>query len=379
MKKVLLLFWICLLCSESGYAQNLVPDSSFEMNKFVPTEFSAINASNTWSRPSGGTSDLFCKCDRKTKYKTDKAYSFVDVPLNAMGNQHAHSGTCYGGLFAHSHGDYREYLQTPLSEPLKRNRTYLFTMYVSLADYSRAYIDQLGLCFMKSKANYTISDVITDLSPLYINIEEEIGDEVNEWHPVNMIYKAKGGETHLMIGSFEINKLKETGFKAPKEMRTRINQNETRDAYYYIDDVSLTEIYYPDEPTEFVDTIRETITEEISPGNVLVMKNVLFLTNKSIFLPSSYPELDAIASALSENPAWHIKIFGHTDNSGNEKANKKLSFERAKAVSDHLVFRGIASARISYEGYGSAQPVADNDTEEGKQLNRRVEFKIEDK
>lgn len=368
-------FFICI----SVTAQNLVPDPGFEQNKYVPTEFSAINASNTWSRPSGGTSDLFCKCDRKTKYKADKAYSFVDVPLNAMGNQLPHSGSCYGGLFAHSHGDYREYLQTPLSEPLKKNGTYLFEMYFSLADYSRASVDQLGVCFLKSKTSYTSSDVIEDLDPGYMRIGADIADEVEEWHLLSFNYLAKGGETYLLLGSFEINELRKTGFVAPKEMRTRINQNDTRDAYYYIDDVSLTEINYPNEVVEATDTVLETLNDAIYPGTVLVMKNVLFLTNKSVFLPSSYPELDAIAKLLGENPHWNIKIFGHTDNSGNETTNRKLSFDRAKAVADHLTFRGIARSRISYEGFGSERPVADNTTEEGKQQNRRVEFEIEDK
>ncbi|MBL7930338.1 MAG: OmpA family protein [Bacteroidia bacterium] len=379
MKQTLLTLIIGVFYFNFNRAQNLVPDPGFEKNKFVPTEFSAINASSSWSRPSGGTSDLFCKCDRKTKYQTDKAYSFVDVPLNAMGNQQAHSGTCYGGLFAHSHGDYREYLQTYLSEPLKKNMVYRFQMYLSLADYSRAYVDQLGVCFTKTKLNYASSDVITDLEPMYIKVGSEIGDEVEEWHLCEILYKAMGGETHLLIGSFEINELKETGFKAPKEMRTRINQNDSRDAYYYVDDVSLEEIFQPEDIAEEADSVTEIITKEISPGTMLVMKNVLFLANESIFLPSSYPELDAIANALAENPAWRIKIFGHTDNSGNEKANKKLSFERAKAVAEHLIFRGINSSRISYEGFGSEHPVADNTSEQGKQLNRRVEFKIEEK
>lgn len=74
-----------------------------------------------------------------------------------------------------------------------------------------------------------------------------------------------------------------------------------------------------------------------------------------------------------------ITIFGHTDNSGNEKTNKELSIGRAKAVADYLILKGISNARISYTGYGSLNSVATNDSEEGKQQNRRVEFKISQK
>jgi hypothetical protein len=72
----------------------------------------------------------------------------VNVPQNPMGYQEAHTGTCYAGIFAYSHGAYREYMQTRLSEPLEKNKTYLFSMYISLADYSRAAIEQLGVCFL---------------------------------------------------------------------------------------------------------------------------------------------------------------------------------------------------------------------------------------
>src|SRR5688500_16990450 len=118
------LFYCLLLGRYHSGSQNLIPDSSFENNKFVPLEFSAINASNFWSIPTRGTSDLFCKCDRKTKILADKAYSLVDVPQNPMGYQFPNSGKCYAGFFAHAHGEYREYLQTPLTRSLEKGKTY---------------------------------------------------------------------------------------------------------------------------------------------------------------------------------------------------------------------------------------------------------------
>ena len=116
---------IFFLFTNSLLAQNLVPDSSFENNKAIPSDFSAIGNSNSWSRPGMGTTDLFCQLDRKGK-KT----SLVGVPKNAMGEQFAHSGTCYAGFFLFSHDTYREYLQTPLVTPLQRGKTYFFSMYI---------------------------------------------------------------------------------------------------------------------------------------------------------------------------------------------------------------------------------------------------------
>ncbi|MES2133330.1 MAG: OmpA family protein [Bacteroidota bacterium] len=366
---------LLVLSLQLGIAQNLIPDSSFEKNKFIPMDFSALNASYSWSIPSWGTSDLFCKCDRKTKESSDKIYSEVDVPQNTMGYQYPHSGTCYAGIFVFSHGNYREYLQTALKEPLKKNKTYLFTMYISLADYSRISIDQLGVCFLTNKADYHSSDVITDLSPVYINIEHEVGNDVKDWHRVTATYKSHGGESYLLFGSFDINKIKKTKLSAPKEIKSRINQKIERDAYYFIDDVSLVETSLNEQMDTTLNSEQEP-AKTISPDSLFVLKNVLFNTNETILLPPSYPELNVIVEYLKKNPQTHIEIFGHTDNSGNETANKKLSTGRAKAVASYLISGGIDKDRIKYNGYGSLKPIATNNTEEGKQQNRRVEFII---
>jgi OmpA-OmpF porin, OOP family len=356
-------------------SQNLIPDSSFEMNKFVPMEFSMINASNYWSMPTRGTSDLFCKCDRKTKMLADKAYSQVDVPQNPMGYQFPNSGKCYAGIFAHAHGEYREYLQTALTRPLEKDKTYLFSMHVSLSDYSSAYIDQLGVCFVNGKSAYLNTDILSVLEPLYIKIGDEVGNEVRYWHYISTEYKAHGGESYVLFGSFEITKLEKTGFKPPEEIRSRINQSTERDAYYYIDDVSLVEIYpdAPDESGEQEEEIEATV-DEILTDSVFTLKNVLFETNKSALLDSSLPELNFLAGYLKNNLQAHLTVVGHTDNSGNEASNSKLSEDRAKTVCGYLVSRGIDGERIGYKGAGSTKPIATNETEEGRQQNRRVEF-----
>jgi outer membrane protein OmpA-like peptidoglycan-associated protein len=359
---------IIVLSSLRAHAQNLVPDSSFENNAAIPRDFSAINTSYTWNMPSHGTSDLFCVCDRKRKM-----ISMVDVPQNPMGKQEAHSGTCYAGLFAFSHGDYREYLQTPLTRPLEKNKTYLFTLHISLADYSRTSVDQLGACFLNAKATYTSVDVITDLDPVYMPIEKEVGKDISEWHAISVTYTARGGESYILIGSFELNRIVKTRYQAPKEARSRINQSTERDAYYFIDDVSLFEM--EDLPAKETDeTTEDAETEEALPSDIpIVLNNVLFETNVTTLLPSSYPELDRIADYLKKHPELRVEVSGHTDNSGTEKINNQLSAGRAKSVADYLVKKNIAGERITHKGFGSTQPVAENDTEEHKKQNRRVE------
>ncbi|MGZ3885664.1 MAG: hypothetical protein ACXVDL_15575, partial [Bacteroidia bacterium] len=228
------------MCLQVVKAQNLVPDSSFEKNQFIPVLLSSLSASATWSAPTVATTDLFCECSKKQK-KTSEA----QVPQNPMGVQKANTGTCYAGLYAFSHGDYREYLLTQLNSPLEAGIKYELSMYVSLADYSRVTVDQLGACFLRTKATYTSSDVIRGLRPSYIKISEDIGTDTVNWHQLSVEYRAKGGEQFLLIGSFDINDIEITNVKAPKGVRTRINQKTERDAYYYIDDVSLREVPPP--------------------------------------------------------------------------------------------------------------------------------------
>jgi outer membrane protein OmpA-like peptidoglycan-associated protein len=90
----------------------------------------------------------------------------------------------------------------------------------------------------------------------------------------------------------------------------------------------------------------------------------------------SYAQLDSLAIELKKNAGMKIEIAGYSDNSTQETADPKISENRAKTVYDYMVSKGIESTRMSYAGYGILKPIADNSTEEGRKLNRRVEVKI---
>ncbi|WP_319585266.1 OmpA family protein [uncultured Desulfobulbus sp.] len=99
-----------------------------------------------------------------------------------------------------------------------------------------------------------------------------------------------------------------------------------------------------------------------------------FDTGKAILKPESIGSVDQIAALLKASPSLKVSIEGHTDNVGTPESNKKLSEERAKAVMDAVVTKGIAADRMSAVGRGQDAPVADNRKEEGRALNRRVEM-----
>ncbi|HOY16813.1 MAG TPA: OmpA family protein [Haliscomenobacter sp.] len=108
----------------------------------------------------------------------------------------------------------------------------------------------------------------------------------------------------------------------------------------------------------------------------VVLRNVFFETASATLRPESGPELDHLADLLTQNPILRIQINGHTDNVGTEADNLRLSEQRAKAVYTYLTGKGIAAERLTYKGFGEGQPIADNNTEEGRKVNRRTEFVV---
>ncbi|MFI5150475.1 MAG: OmpA family protein [Bacteroidia bacterium] len=128
--------------------------------------------------------------------------------------------------------------------------------------------------------------------------------------------------------------------------------------------------------TRFKEIRKEIILQKIKAGNKIVLNNIFFDFGLSTLRPESDVEIKKLYKLMQENPAIKVEISGHTDNVGNDNANQILSLGRAKVVTDALVAKGIPATRIISKGYGKAQPVAGNDTEEGRQMNRRTEFKV---
>src|SRR5262245_24370962 len=111
-------------------------------------------------------------------------------------------------------------------------------------------------------------------------------------------------------------------------------------------------------------------------GVVLTVGDVLFATGKADVAAGGLRSLDKLAEFLKKNPNRNLLIEGHTDNTGAEDFNVKLSQQRANAVRDQLVARGIAAERITTKGYGPKYPAVDNDSAAGRQQNRRVEVLV---
>lgn len=147
--------------------------------------------------------------------------------------------------------------------------------------------------------------------------------------------------------------------------------NVSADGYlFYSENYQLNEAYTN---TPFLLKIS---LERLKVGTNVVLKNIFFNTNEYVLLSSSITELGTLVNLLKQNPKIRIEIQGHTDNVGNDADNKKLSLLRAKAVYDHLIGQKIAAERLAYKGFGETAPIAGNETEANRKLNRRTSFVI---
>jgi outer membrane protein OmpA-like peptidoglycan-associated protein/tetratricopeptide (TPR) repeat protein len=124
---------------------------------------------------------------------------------------------------------------------------------------------------------------------------------------------------------------------------------------------------------------KDILLKRLEVGSKIILNNIFFDFNKATLRPESVAELDRMFRMMNDFPSLKIELSGHTDNVGSASYNQKLSESRAKSVVDYLIGKGIATTRLVYKGYGFSQPVADNKTEEGRQQNRRTEFKVLEK
>lgn len=122
--------------------------------------------------------------------------------------------------------------------------------------------------------------------------------------------------------------------------------------------------------------VKDIGLKNVAVGQKIVLRNIFFDFDKATLRPESTSELERLTKLLQDVPSMKIEIGGHTDSKGSDEYNMKLSGSRAQSVVDYLVSKGIDKSRLTSKGYGETKPMADNNTEEGRQLNRRTEFEI---
>jgi outer membrane protein OmpA-like peptidoglycan-associated protein len=340
-------------------AQNLVPNPGFEELTSCPVDISVdstgIAKAKYWfTTDKKNTPDLYNECTRKGEHYT----------MLGTQNTPARSGKGYAGIWCFS-----ERLEVRLKSPLVKNKMYRVQIYVYHDDSTgqvHFYYPGFYFCFSKIVIiKKYIEDSLINKKVIRIVKSDSIEANRSKWQLFSAYYTARGGENYFAFGGLNSSKVIDKIYDEEYHHTIKYYY-----PYYYIDDVSV------EEDTTVSTSAPLAFQGKLVSGEILTLKNIFFETSKANLLSTSNKELDVLAKALQNNLLVSLNIFGYTDSKGNEASNIELSTKRAEAVRNYLVSKGIALKRFNCKGFGSANAVADNKTEEGRKSNRRVEIEV---
>jgi len=352
--------------------ENLVPNPSFEETRACPKDCDYIGGVVAWNLFPNFSADYFHRCanifqtiEYRRRFPREEILNF-SVPRNIFGYQEARTGDAYAGIsFCY------EALAVKLLRPLVRDSVYKVEFFVSLADSSNVGTRYFGMYFSETAIRTTIdnqmsiSGFLLDCPPQIQNPPDRFLTDTTNWTPITGFYTAKGGEEYIAIGGFyPYHDSLVQRIRHDRPLSKIYRSKEKYLGYYFVDDVSV------------VPYNRKWAPE---PWIKYVLQYIYFDFDKTDLLPESADELNRLSAYMESNPIYDIEITGHTDNFGSETYNRNLSNNRAKAVANYLIGKGIEQHRITFRGAGSNEPVADNDTPDGRSLNRRVEFMLTEK
>lgn len=358
-------------------SQNLIPNPSFE--DFV--DFTEKSIAGWHKIQNTDTPDYF---------NLDSHKPFNNIFDEYIGGTLPKTGTAFVGFFCLRYNpqrkvkNVREYIGTTLLSALEADSLYRVEISLCLDAESNAAIKNFGLLFSKNSLEFNKDYQLFSSKP-QIEFTLSYPEKPTGWITVSSFYKATGNEKCMIIGNFRTDKLTVfkklgTGKVKGKDKKWNLEAGETA-AYYYVDEIIIEKVKI--EKTAL--PVEQEMTKEkedtlnlnkIEIDSAIVLKNILFEFNRTELLPESYTEINKLLRLMMYNPQIIIKVEGHTDNMGSYDFNIRLSNARAESVVRYLIEKGIDPHRIEYAGYGFTQPIASNDTDEGRKTNRRVAFKV---
>lgn len=354
LRYIVMRIFILLFVTGTLNAQNLVVNPGFEEGAKQSCVIRTAGLPG-WSMPSDGTSDLIV-VSKKEKQKLQGKPPGYGLTAPFEGYACAGFLTVEGG---------HEYVCGTLSQPLVADCTYTISFALARILDSDFALNRIGMFFTTESKPYHTEAGMPSLpwTPQLTLDDADDATPYDHWTVYTLSYIATGGERSFVIGDFT------DSFK----------RNSTEASYFFIDDVSVTASPVVTTPAAETVVSADTSSQQIetasadsnaiAPGKTLVLENIYFETGKSRILPESYPPLYNIIIELKLQPHLKVEIVGHTDKHGDPESNQKLSEERARAVADFFIARGIEASRISIRGEGQNKPVGNDD-----QKNRRVEF-----
>jgi outer membrane protein OmpA-like peptidoglycan-associated protein len=408
MKQIALLTNCLLLITVLTAQTNLVPNPSFEEVEGKLKQGGQVDLAAPWRSITMNPVDLYSAETKDDEY---------GVPENKYGAEKARTGNNYAGVsfFGYRGRLPRTYLGTQLIKPLEAGKEYCFKFHVSLADRSKYAVNNLGLYVTKDSI-VEMSESNLSFTPQIKSITNRIFEQQYLWEAICGTYKAEGGEQFIIIGNF--NSDDETDQETLR-MSREFSGRQNYDAYYFIDDVTVTpkdelgekdcicdkiaggnlEVEYKSfgsdkeeskkanktyivnsdgsqadatiakgnaMDSEKLEGGMEEAAQEYSPGNVEI-----FFDSKA-FEPKAAEnnKLENLGEYLRENPTVNVEIVGHEDPS--EADENILSRRRAFYIKSQLVGQGVAKERLTIASKGTEQPKAKGKPE----MNQRVTFVI---
>lgn len=340
-------------------AQNIVPNSSFEMYsqhdndgldlKYCPGWLYSIQANNS------STPDHIIA--------SDTAF----YPLSSQGKTNAHNGNCFAGFTTN------EFLICRFDNKMIKDSLYRISFWFSLTPNADYYSSCFYYSFLSEKSFAFCNPKLTDYKRK--QLFDSIPDNMNQmpyssglarkWQLLQFEYSATGEETGLTLGirhDSQNKANKNICVQLCPDSRMKLNNGNVtlKQLYYYVDDVSVSMINTP-----------------LPIGKSITATEVLFETNGSTLDPKSQHYISEIAAYLLVRTDLVITVSGYTDNVGTEQRNLELSLARAESVKQALMSLGVSADRIIVKGLGSQSPVESNSTSEGRAKNRRIELLIE--
>ena len=326
--------------------QNLVKNPSFESNIKCPDSFGSLSEDvKNWRKPSLGTTDYFNTCSDK-----------LPVENNFIGSQLPFDGNAYVGLYLYAPKDYREYITAELETALEKDKLYKVSFMVNLADEVEFAIQEFGILFTQAAFEINTSkNIALDYMPSggIINYKEianaNFYKDNTKWVEISTIIMGKGNERFLTIGNFKNN---------DQTLKQVVKKTARKSSYYFVDMVSVIEI------------------PSYNLNELYVIEDLLFDFDETFIEISYNQQLTNLVHYLAQHPDLNVYLYGHTDSKGSKAYNDNLSDQRALTVANFLMKLGLSKDRISWKGYGFNKPVVDNQKDDLRFKNRRVEFLI---
>ena len=382
MKATTLLLFIFLVYTYQAQVANLVDNGSFEIIKGKVKGLGCVDASADWKNVTSAKADLFVK---------ENKLPIVLTSGNSYGKEEPKEGDNYAGLVVYSPKDKiaRNYITSPLAQPMLKGKKYCVSMYISLAEGSKFATNNLGINFYKKQPKQEDNKTIIEKTSI-LHPNSKLVSATYGWEKICGTYIAEGGEEFITIGNFTAT----DKTKTEKAIKIKDYKGLLSDfAYYFVDDISVILVdqksacecgnQQNNKETYYHKIIM--LEEKMTPTQRIEAHTAFFPFGKYELQETNRSTIDAVIREMKTNPTFIIELFGHLDVNEAELATKKplfadLSNRRIREVMKYMIENGIEEKRLISTPKDEKEPneeILEEDDEDLKLAkNRRVMFII---